>query len=183
MADEDYFRPLTLWDNGTEPFRMAPGRYPIGANMAFRASRLPGDPFDPRLGHTGKAALAFDETELFDRLFPSHLVMYEPSAVVNHWIDASRLSLKSVRRKMFQFGVGSQRYLDAGKPHPSYPRRLLRASRYARAAIAARRQTRRVGLDASSVLIELRAYQALGAHAEILLASWPRLSEWVSTRV
>ena len=187
MADEDYFRPVTLWDNGPEPFEMFPGisraHYPIGANMAFRMSTLPRDPFDPRFGHTGRAALGFDETELFDRLLRTHLVHYEPRAVVNHWIDATRLSFGAVRRKMFQFGVGAQRYLNADAALPPYSRRLAGTARSVRSAIAARRQTVRGGLDAANAAVELEAFKTVGMHVETLFASLPRLSEWVSTRV
>jgi glycosyltransferase involved in cell wall biosynthesis len=182
MADEIFFRPLTLWDNGLERFRMGPGHYPIGANMAFRMARLPQDPFDPRFGHTGRAALGFDETELFDRLFGTHCILYEPAAVVNHWLDGT-MSFGAVRRKMYQHGAGFQRYRNSKVPLPSYPRRVVHASRHAKAAVAARRRTRRLGLDADTAVAELRELQKAGAFVETLLAARPRLSEWIATRV
>lgn len=182
MEDQEFFRPLTLWDNGTTPFRMGPGRYPIGANMAFRMARLPPSPFDQRFGHTGRAGLGFDETELFDRLFATHLVVYEPDAVVNHWLDGP-ISFRAARRKMYQHGAGLQRYRNAQGDLPSYPRRIVRAARCVTETIAARRQTRQDGLNASSAVAELRLLQNAGAHVETLLARLPRLSEWISTRV
>jgi len=182
MSNEEFFRPVTLWDNGPERFRMTPGTYPIGANMAFRMARLPRDPFDPRLGHTGRAALGFDETELFDRLFATHLVVYEPQAVVNHWLDAA-MPFAAARRKMYQHGAGFQRYRNANEPLPSYPRRLWRASRHVKAAGRARRTMRRRGLDHESAVAELQELQKAGAHVETLLADFPRLSEWISTKV
>lgn len=183
MADEQFFRRVTLWDEGTEPFRMWRGRYPVGANMAFRMATLPRSPFDPRFGHTGQAALGYEEWELFDRVIDMFAVVYEPRAVVYHWIDASRLSFSAVRSKMFQSGVGTARYHNAGKQLPSYPRRLVRAARVARAAVAARRRTARDGIDASTAVDEMRALQDAGAQMETLLSRWPRISEWVSTKV
>jgi glycosyltransferase involved in cell wall biosynthesis len=183
MSDERFFRAITLWDEGTEPFRMSRDRYPVGANMAFRSSSLPREPFNPRFGHTGRASLGHDEWELFDRLIDSHIVLYEPRAVVSHWLDANRLSFDAVRGKVFQIAVGATRRQNAGDSLPTYPRRAARALRVARMAVAIRRRTRHDDLDAVSAIGELRAFQDAAVHMETLFASFPRLSEWVSTKV
>jgi hypothetical protein len=182
-ADETFFRPLTLWDDGTVPFQFSRGRYPIGANMAFRMATLQHDPFDPRYGHTGQVALGFDEWELFDRLIDTHIVMYQPQAVVNHWLDTSRLSFRAVRTKMFQYGVGEARYYNAKKSLPPYPRRFTGASRAAARVVVARIRTRRDGLNAPSAVADLKAFRDAGGQMETLLASWPRLSQWIARAV
>jgi glycosyltransferase involved in cell wall biosynthesis len=183
MANESFFQPLTLWDNGTEPYVMGPGRWPIGANMAMRRALLPRDPFDARFGHTGRAAFGCDETELFDRLFGNRRVVYEPTAVVNHWIDGT-IAFRAVRRKMYQHNAGYQRYLNAkGEPLPSYPHRAARIALDVIEVWRAHRHTRKEGLNADTAVIEIQQFDNAAAHVESLFARFPRLSEWVSTKV
>ncbi len=184
MADgEELYRAITLWDEGTEPFRVVRGRSPVGANMAFRSAILPRNPFDPRFRHTGHASIGHDEWELFDRIADRHTVLYEPRAVVNHWLDVTRLSFDAVRSKVFQIAVGATRQRNLGQRLPTYPRRIVRTSRFAAAAIAARRQTRSRDLDSESALVELRAWQDAAVHMETLFSSAPRFSEWISTKI
>jgi glycosyltransferase involved in cell wall biosynthesis len=180
MALEDrLFRPLLLWDEGEEAFRMPRGRYPIGANMVFRRARLPADPFDPAFGHTGRAALGFDEWDLFDRLVDTHTIMYEPSAVVHHWVDGARLDQRAIRRRMFQAGVGGARFQNSRHPLPPYRERLAGTAR----ALARARDLRRAARRAATpehVLADLRARRELGMQVETLLATAPRLSERIA---
>lgn len=182
-TDHPMYGCVTLWDEGSEPFEMRRGRFPVGANMAFRAARLPSDPFDPRFGHTGRASLGNDDWELFDRLIDTHTVLYEPRAVVNHWVDSSRLTFPAVRGKVFQIAVGAARQRNGEASLPTYPRRIVRALRSMRAAVTARRQTQRVGLNAATALAELRTWQDAALQLETLFARAPGLSEWISTKV
>lgn len=183
MTDPVFFGPITLWDYGTEPFQMSRDRYPIGANMAFRRAILTGsEPFDPRFGHTGRASFGFEETNVFDRLFETSIVMYEPHAVVNHWLDADLLLFDAVRSKMFQFGIGEARFRDSCNPLPPYSRRVVRASRAARRAVLAHRRNQRNRGD-TAAFEELHAVRDAGIHMGTLLASQRRLSEWLALRV
>ena len=136
LTDDEVFLPVTLPDYGTQPFRFDDGRLPIGANMAIRAGLLDPDPFDPRLGHTGKLAIGFDEFFLLTRLARDHTVLYVPNAVVAHLLDDGRVTLARARQLVRgpspQVGDSARKSSSPGCRHrskdrsrsPSNPRRL-----------------------------------------------------------
>ena len=190
------FFSATLWDYGPEPLQMglldgAPGKpreqvYPIGANMAFRRSLLTslGEPFNPRLGHTGKVSMGYDEWELFDRLADTHAIVYQPSAVVLHHVDARRLQYDRVRRLSFQVGFGAGRSGNLRMHRlPSYPRRVYRVARGYRRALAARRRNSASALTPDRAFSEFDAYWKLGRDIETLLARAPWLAEQAADRL
>jgi GT2 family glycosyltransferase len=176
LTDDGIFAPVTLGDYGTEPFLFSEDRHPLGANMALRASVLANDPFDVRLGHTGKLALGYDEYLLLGRLAREHKVGYAPNAVVRHLLDADRLTAENARRTVFQIGFGSARYRRIlGERAASLPRRLVRTGRAWRRARAAT-----AGSDRT---IEMRAWLDTGYQTEWLLGTRLRwLADIVAAR-
>lgn len=190
------FFSVTLWDYGPEPIEMGlldggPGKprqqvYPIGANMAFRRGLLAslGEPFNPRLGHTGKVSMGYDEWDLFDRLADTHAIVYQPQAVVRHHLDADRLDYARIRRLSFQvgFGAGRSRNLRLAKM-PSYPRRLYRVLRGYRGALTARRRNSSGPLTSDGAFAEFDAYWKLGRDLETLLSRVPWVAEQVAVRL
>jgi glycosyltransferase involved in cell wall biosynthesis len=189
------FFSVTLWDYGPEPMEMgllngSPGKprrqvYPIGANMAFRRTLLTslGEPFNPRLGHTGKVSMGYDEWDLFERLADTHTTVYQPRAVVRHHLDAGRLGYERVRRLSFQvgFGAGRSGNLRLAKM-PSYPRRLYRVLRGYRRALSARRRNA-AARTPDGAFAEFDAYWKLGREIETLLSGLPWLSEQAAARL
>lgn len=176
------FHPLLLYDYGDAPFVMTRERYPIGANMAIRRKRLPADPFNVRLGHTGRAALGFEEWELFDRLRLSNIT-YAPDAIVTHWVDSARLTFPAVRRKLFQFGVGSARYHNLTNPLPSRCRRTGDVVRAAGRMARTYRRTRADGLTPVTAEAELAAARFAGGALDTFFASSPAVAPWLSTKL
>lgn len=190
------FFSVTLWDYGPEPIGLglldgAPGKpreqvYPIGANMAFRRSLLTslGEAFNPRLGHTGKVSMGYDEWELFDRLADTHEMVYAPGAVVLHHVDADRLEYGRVRRLSFQVGFGAGRSGNLRmQKMPSYPRRIYRVLRGYRRALAATRGNAARPLTPDAAFAEFDAYWKLGRDIETLLSRAPWLAEQAADRL
>jgi glycosyltransferase involved in cell wall biosynthesis len=178
-----YPAPMTLEDYGQQPFDMAMGRLPIGANMAFEAqslrSRLP-EPFDPRLGHNGRVGIGGEETHLLRQLLTNYRVVYAPTAHVYHRIEASRCVYPAVRKSFYQLGFGTARMQRlGGEALPTYPRRVVRLFRCLRGAIAiAIRNTLRSDIDPQSAKQEFWAFLWLGLHVEHLFGANQALSEW-----
>ena len=92
-------------------FPFTTGRLGSGANIAFDAARLRArGGFDVALGPGTRARGGEDLLAMFDVLTAGGGVVYEPSALVWHW---SRRDDTSLRRLMFDYGVGSTAYLTA----------------------------------------------------------------------
>jgi glucosyl-dolichyl phosphate glucuronosyltransferase len=83
--------------------------YPFGSNMAFRRSvlnELGG--FRVDLGARGNNLMAGEETDLFERLHSRGVaVVYDPFALVHHWVSPDRVSRRWSLRRAFQHGVSS----------------------------------------------------------------------------
>lgn len=81
----------------------------IGANMSFRRdvlARVGG--FSPELGRTADAPLGDEETEACIRarqLTPGSVVLYEPAAVVAHWVPDTRGRWEYFEARCFGEGV------------------------------------------------------------------------------
>lgn len=179
---DGYSSPLTLVDYGTAPFDMRAGLLPIGANMAYDAAvlraRLP-EPFDPLLGHRGRAALGGDETFLLQELIKNHRVVYVPDALVLHRIDSKRCQYASVRKSFYQLGFGTARMERLGGADlPSYPRRIIRLLRCLRGAFVLATQNAVAGTaDAEHAQREFWAFLWLGLHVEVLFGAVPAISD------
>jgi len=71
--------------------------WPYGASMAFRLRSVRGYSFDPNLGLTGDNAIRGDETEYCKTLQRSGIQgVWVPSAAVQHFVVARRMTLKYV---------------------------------------------------------------------------------------
>lgn len=89
-----------------KPFRK--GKFPIGANMAFRKNVFEKyGLFDVRLGRRGFAGLeGGDEKDVFHRLNKdSQIIIYDPNVRVDHIIPEKRVQLSYV--KGLALGVGT----------------------------------------------------------------------------
>ncbi len=91
------------------PESAAPVRNPIGANMSMRtelARALGG--FDAAVGRVGSRPRGCEETELAIRLTastPGSLVMYVPSAAVDHHVAPDRVSARYFLRRCWHEGM------------------------------------------------------------------------------
>jgi GT2 family glycosyltransferase len=120
--------PLALLDYGPEPLDLGP-RTAIGANLAVRHDvirRVGG--FAVHLGKLRGTLLSGEDHELCRRVQAAGFkTMYWPSAVVHHWVPASRVRMRYVLRWFFWSGV-TNAFLDqaAGEHAPA----LLGVPRY-----------------------------------------------------
>jgi GT2 family glycosyltransferase len=98
--------PLALLDYGPQPLELGP-RTAIGANLAVRHDvirRVGG--FAPHLGKLRGTLLSGEDHELCRRVQAAGFkTMYWPSAVVSHWVPASRMRLRYVLRWFFWSGI------------------------------------------------------------------------------
>jgi GT2 family glycosyltransferase len=123
--------PLALLDYGPVPLDLGP-RTAIGANLAVRHDvirRLGG--FAAHLGKLRGTLLSGEDHELCRRVQAAGFkTMYWPSAVVHHWVPASRVRMRYVLRWFFWSGV-TNAFLDkaAGEHTPALfgvPRYLVK---------------------------------------------------------
>ncbi|MDA3883089.1 MAG: glycosyltransferase [Bacteroidales bacterium] len=91
-----------------KPFRS--GKYPIGANMAFRSSvfELCGD-FNTELGRTGKNLMGGEEKDLFYRMQQQSLsVWYAAKPWVYHIIPESRMTKEFLKNQALGVGMSEK---------------------------------------------------------------------------
>ena len=171
-----YDSPVTLGDYGETPFELTPDRLPLGANMAFDGNvlRVLPTPFDPRLGHTGKAAIGGDEFHLAATLLAEgHRGIYAPGAQVEHWAHAARWTYPEVRMAFYLLGIGiGRRSRIEGKPMPTLPRRAVRLFKCWTGARRLRwRNSRKPAVTSSAAQEEFMATMWLGLHVELLVGA------------
>jgi glycosyltransferase involved in cell wall biosynthesis len=176
---------LTLWDDGSAEFDMTTERHPLGANMAVRGEVIRGfaEPFPSRLGHVGGVRMAYEEVHLVAKMLQDHRrVVYAPKAVVDHVVDAERLTYEFTRRAHFHYGFGRARYQRMlAVPFPGLAARANLAVRSYRYALALRlRHSRARTPNLEDVDEEFMAYFAAGKNIEWLLGRWPHLAEWLA---
>jgi glycosyltransferase involved in cell wall biosynthesis len=193
-----YPGPLEDWMNGAHlahaaladlgPDERSLGDYdlPYGANMAIRSSLLAAipEPFSPRLGHVGKGAMGWEEWHLLLCLRRDSDIVYVPEAVVDHHLEARRLTWPSFRRNYFLGGMGFARHLrlDGEKP-PDVARRMARTARLLRRARQIRQANEgRAAPTADDAFLEFDAYAAAGQQVEALLGGLPRVTDWIAAR-
>lgn len=101
-------------DLGDQPVDLALTRLPYGANFAVRTKIQKAFMFDTNLGRRGESVLGEDEIDLFRRLLESgHVGMWVPDSIVQHVVDATRITDEYVR----QYFIGQGRVLVAkGQP-------------------------------------------------------------------
>ena len=112
----NYLLPLVAaldMGNSARPFQG--WHFPIGANMAFHRSALPGtDPFRTDLGRKGTSLDSGEEKDLFMRLKRQNKnIHYVPDVQVQHFIPDSRLQDSYIRR--MAMGIGRSEALRVGK--------------------------------------------------------------------
>jgi GT2 family glycosyltransferase len=91
------------------PTHTAPIRNPIGASMSFRRAVFDQiDGFVSGIGRVGRTPLGCEETELSiraRRAYPGGVVLYVPSAAVEHFVSADRLSWGYFRSRCWAEGL------------------------------------------------------------------------------
>jgi GT2 family glycosyltransferase len=105
---------LSLLDWGGARITVVPPRYLLGGNVLYSvdATRRIGG-FKCHLGRIGGTLLSNEEMDICDRLrYAGTVLLYEPSALVNHIIDTSRLTQQWFRRRIFWQAI-SDVLLDA----------------------------------------------------------------------
>lgn len=108
-----WWPPEFLWVVGCsyrgQPVATAQVRNLLGCNMSLRRTVLDGvGGFDSALGRTADRPLGGEETELCIRAtqtFPGGRFVYEPKAVVHHWVPSSRGSWQYFRARCRAEGV------------------------------------------------------------------------------
>jgi glycosyltransferase involved in cell wall biosynthesis len=123
---------LAIPDNGDTRLEIAPGTsrvVPIGANMAVRASvvaRIGGLRTD--LGKLDGTLRTGEDHEFFLRMVSAGFRgVYEPHAVVHHWVPRERLERSYFRKWLHQNGRDVARLAAA---HPAPVRTLMGVPRY-----------------------------------------------------
>lgn len=95
------------------PTTTAPVRNLIGANMSLRRSvfsTIGG--FEHGIGRLGSLPFGCEETELCIRLrqhWPTAIILYEPAAVVDHLVPATRATWRYFARRCFAEGISKAR--------------------------------------------------------------------------
>ena len=89
-------------------YPMVPSRRIVGASMAFRRGVFEElGRFDPALGHRGARLYGGEEVDFVNRLLLANKrIGYDPSIVVYHRVDASRLRKSFFLRRFFDHAAG-----------------------------------------------------------------------------
>jgi glycosyltransferase involved in cell wall biosynthesis len=118
-------------DYGESRRYLAFPQYPYGPNMMIRREHLAAiGGFSEAVGPTGQNIMAGDELDLFQRLDAIDVrVVYEPSAVVRHWVPPERLTRKWLLHRAYKHGFSNTRlaYIRAGATRITWLRLLGRA--------------------------------------------------------
>jgi glycosyltransferase involved in cell wall biosynthesis len=86
-------------------------QYPYGPNMMIRRSLLDAiGGFNEQVGPKGQNIMSAGELDLFQRLYERPIkVVYEPGAVVHHWVPAERATRRWLLRRAYKHGFSSTR--------------------------------------------------------------------------
>jgi glucosyl-dolichyl phosphate glucuronosyltransferase len=107
-------------------------QYPYGPNMLIRREHLEAiGGFREEVGPTGQNIMAGDELDVFQRLYELRVkVVYEPKAVVRHWVPAERLTRKWLLHRAYKHGFSNTRlaYIRARATRLTWLMLLGRAS-------------------------------------------------------
>jgi GT2 family glycosyltransferase len=119
-------------DYGDERRSLAFPEYPYGANMMVRRRFLDAiGGFNDELGAVGQNIMQGDELDVFQRLFAMNIkVVYEPRAVVHHWVPAERVTRKWLLHRAYKHGFSNTRltHVRTGATRLTWVALLLRAS-------------------------------------------------------
>ncbi len=107
-------------------------QYPYGSNMFVRREHLDAiGGFREEVGAKGQNIMSGDELDVFQRLSEIGVkVVYEPSALVRHWVPANRVTRKWLLRRAYKHGFSNTRlaFIQAGATRLTWLRLLGRAS-------------------------------------------------------
>ncbi|HEY6124081.1 MAG TPA: glycosyltransferase family 2 protein [Steroidobacteraceae bacterium] len=119
-------------DYGDERRSLAFPQYPYGANMMIRRQFLDAiGGFNDELGAKGQNIMQGDELDVFQRLSDMKTkVVYEPRAVVHHWVPAERVTRKWLLRRAYKHGYSNTRLssVRTGATRLTWTALLMRAS-------------------------------------------------------
>jgi len=146
-AEQPHWMPMSLQgyyagcDYGPERRYLRFPDYPYGPNMMIRKSLLNAiGGFRDAVGPKGQNSMSAGEQDLFQRLYEHPIkVIYEPSAVVHHWVPASRATRKWLLKRAYRHGFSNTRMVHtrANATRLTWVRRLIQsASKSAIAAVA-----------------------------------------------
>lgn len=106
-------------DYGPEEIPLSVGRFPFGANMAFRVNEQRAFPYDPSLGRRPGSAILGDETDVFRRMHAQGIGgWWVPGAIVRHFIPPERQSIAYLR----EYYMGYGQYLAQTEKQSPVPR-------------------------------------------------------------
>jgi glucosyl-dolichyl phosphate glucuronosyltransferase len=94
-------------DHGPEEVPLSSGRFPFGANMAFRINEQRAFPYNPSIGRRpgGPPGGGGDETDVFRRMEARGIAgWWVPGAIVRHYIPPERQSIAYVREYFMGYG-------------------------------------------------------------------------------
>jgi GT2 family glycosyltransferase len=144
-------RVLSAQDYGAQRRAVESSPYLFGGNLAIRRvelDRVGG--FDEALGRQGGALLQGEDIDLCERLLDAgKRLLYEPGAVVYHWISAERFELRYWRKRAFDTGKTLGLQLEKSLPRAALFRESakkaaklpLHAAVWLAASFAAERET------------------------------------------
>jgi glucosyl-dolichyl phosphate glucuronosyltransferase len=94
---------------GDRKVQLSYPQYPYGSNMVIRRELLRKiGGFRNELGLKGKDLMSAEELDLFARLDKmGQKVVYEPHALIWHWVPPTRVTRKWLARRVFKHGVSS----------------------------------------------------------------------------
>ncbi|HEU4780464.1 MAG TPA: glycosyltransferase family 2 protein [Steroidobacteraceae bacterium] len=106
-------------------------QYPYGPNMMIRRSLLDAiGGFNESVGPKGQNIMSAGELDLFQRLYERPIkVVYEPTAVVNHWVPAERATRKWLLHRAYKHGFSSTRTktVSVGRTRLAWLKLMVRA--------------------------------------------------------
>lgn len=148
------------FDLGEERKKIVYPRYPFGSNLAFRREAfLSVGGFPLELGPRGGRRIANEEDGLFRRVAErGWSVVYEPEALVYHWVHPERLSRRYLLKRAFTQGT-SEVLVDS-----IFPPARTRTDR-------ARRTVKAVSASADAGLVALNRRQSGSALPNIVTAT------------
>lgn len=98
--------PLAVLQLGDEVRPLEADEFPFGANMAMYTETLRQNPFDGRLGPTGKQLLRGEDTRLVEMLKDQgKLGIWVGSAKVRHWVPRERMTRAYVWEWYYRAGI------------------------------------------------------------------------------
>lgn len=101
-------------DYGPTPRVLAYPDYPYGPNMMIRRPLLQSiGGFNAAVGPQGRNIMSAGEQDLFQRLYQHPIkVLYEPAAVVRHWVPADRATRKWLLHRAYKHGFSNTRMIS-----------------------------------------------------------------------